>query len=1177
MRTTQRTIVKLLLLVCVYNLYSQTVTWTGEVNDLWSESGNWDIGLPGPADEVIIPANALVLADISSTIRKLVLSGSLTIDDDVEFLINGNQMENSGLVNDNGIIENHGVLNIANTQGHGIRNINGGSIINYASMYLDNIQGNAIHNVLSELENIDDDGSSIRIDNTMGFGIYNDGGNVQNNGEIKIGEQALTMGVQEEGILNRQEATFFNSGNLLVDNSYVNGIRNEDDNTLFENHGHVQVMMRTNPDSDGVINAGEALMTSFLGSTLSVLKGERHIEGPEYPFHLRGDLAIAQLSTSEPIVQGVYFDIMIDIQNIGAGVVDSAELMVVLNNQEIAVLDIPSLQPDEIFQITHTHGLESGGKFLMQVEVLPNDELQDVDLSNNFAEQKIYVDGDSDAFISLEFIEPDLPEEIIPGTSLQVVADIKNEGFTVMENFDIKYYIDGELLLTDQLSFLDPDEMITYEFDWLNIESGEHIITAEARSLTDPTLVYTKSWIKIVKNATFLYQNKDLDKWVSIGPRILNNGDVGRVDCIAVHPSDSNIIYVGATLGGLWKTTDGGQNWIPLTDKLPVMRVGAIALDPKNPDIIYCGTGSSLFRGGAGIFKSIDGGTNWCQFMRGFTTLSNSQDIINGIHDIVIEYQVFNNYPLPPDKDFAIFIATDKGIIRHYSSDSSALSTTYNEWDQILNGRIMEMHFTPILIGEVFASVYKKGLYKTNNAYGANVTSADWTNLNAHFNLVDSSRQTIRMDIFPYINSTLIAAINFPTSDFSKTLKIFKSVDGGSSWTFVKYGFWENRNYIDFIRFDPFNQNSVYYGGIRLYKDDLTSTGSPSFKKVGGIHDDQKALIFDQHRIFKYYGLSDGGIYRCERNPSGSDQCQNLNNNLRVTMFFDFDVSSTKADLIVGGTQDNGTILYSGSADWKQIRGGDGKFSLVGSGDNKVFYSQHQYLNESQVAMNCLTQSCSWNNIAANFPGQKNGVLFRGTQDSTGGSVLTVFNHKIFHTPDKGMNWDTVAIPNEKVTWITLHPTSHNWFAGTSSGRVFQSSNQGTNWDSVHTNSSKVLGGIKKMVFSIVDPDILYLITNNPRTARLIDSAGVWSVENISKGLPLNPICIAGDGYDANVAYVGTDKGVFQWNANLGHWKAYNQGFPLTKVMDLLVNPISKEIHAATWGRGAWTVVTGNE
>jgi photosystem II stability/assembly factor-like uncharacterized protein len=112
-------------------------------------------------------------------------------------------------------------------------------------------------------------------------------------------------------------------------------------------------------------------------------------------------------------------------------------------------------------------------------------------------------------------------------------------------------------------------------------------------------------------------------KWTLIGPQPLIHPDAegmtgisGLINAAAVDPQNANVVYLGADGGGVWKTTDGGQTWLPMTDDQPSLEIGALALDPTSPDIVYAGTSisnASFANMGAGILKSSDGGSTWTQ------------------------------------------------------------------------------------------------------------------------------------------------------------------------------------------------------------------------------------------------------------------------------------------------------------------------------------------------------------------------------------------------------------------------------------------------------------------------------------------------------------------------------------------------------------------------------------
>jgi hypothetical protein len=125
-------------------------------------------------------------------------------------------------------------------------------------------------------------------------------------------------------------------------------------------------------------------------------------------------------------------------------------------------------------------------------------------------------------------------------------------------------------------------------------------------------------------------------RWTSIGPRGMygDNGffgslpqlDAGRVPTVAFHPTDRNVLYVGTSAGGLWKSTNEGASWMPLTDNQCSLVIGAVAVDPVNPEIVYAATGEpSETTQGCGVLRSTDGGASWTTLGQNVFTTSPTQ------------------------------------------------------------------------------------------------------------------------------------------------------------------------------------------------------------------------------------------------------------------------------------------------------------------------------------------------------------------------------------------------------------------------------------------------------------------------------------------------------------------------------------------------------------------------
>ncbi len=166
--------------------------------------------------------------------------------------------------------------------------------------------------------------------------------------------------------------------------------------------------------------------------------------------------------------------------------------------------------------------------------------------------------------------------------------------------------------------------------------------------------------------------------WTFIGPQPVDTPYTapvvaGRVNAIAINPTNVNQVYIGAAQGGVWKTTNGGNNWVPLTDTQPSTAIGSLLLDPSNPNVIYAGTGDEAY--GAGILKSTDAGVTWTQMCGPFCGPLTSDGYFGGggrIHQLAIHPTNHQIFLAAAELVFAdgVYRSTDGG----------------NSWTQVLSG-----------------------------------------------------------------------------------------------------------------------------------------------------------------------------------------------------------------------------------------------------------------------------------------------------------------------------------------------------------------------------------------------------------------------------------------------------------------------------------------------------------
>ena len=941
----------------------------------------------------------------------------------------------------------------------------------------------------------------------------------------------------------------------------------------------------------------------------------------EHPFWNMPDLDVTSLLVDPDRANpGETVFLRATVSNSGTGTTGPARAVFLVDNVEVGHVAIGPLEPSMQANVRAAWVADKPGHHRVITRLEFGKDIFDLDSRNNRSEAVVRVSGEENPPPELEVTMVDSDSsKFMPGVPYDITLKVRNPGYASARNIRLKLYIDEEPVASETIEYLAPGEEQEFQVPWNNITPGEHIVELQtdlAEGFPDPLFQPVKSWHFNVPDQTHLYNTLQKDKWVSLGPRIISNKFQGRLHKMALHPNNSKIIYVSTPRGGIWKTTTGGKKtkgkrtWTPLGDKLGTILGGAVAVDPKNPQIVYYATGFSHDPSGVGIYKSIDDGKNWSLFA--------SKAIAGGVNNLIVRYT--------KSKEVLIYAGTNRGVLRYKSNNPKLLTSSINDWKVIKKGLVRDMAVSPTDNSLVYASIKNNGLWRTRTGETAKNNTKDWERINK--DLPDNLELVI--DLFKNNPKILYASCRHPKP--VGRIDIYFSDNEGDSWKNILSKKDSNRNndtqYNPFIRVHP-SKSVIYYGGGRLYKAEKQGNIWKEIE-ISGTHADFQELVFDVHSADTYYQLNDGGIWHCKYKKGKNDDCDHLNYDLRVTEFYDFDVSQATPDLMIGGTQDNGTILYQGSPDWKMIRGGDGYYSLIGTKgkvtnknkDKLVFYSQEQDLNSTRRSDDgILTNSGKWRpgpaEIIKGHPkGLPNNIRLRNgwitlhTNPNTDKYILSG-GDQVYASTDGGMNWyakgpvpkhvkakkktQTLVKENSEIRRVVVQPKTYDWFAGNSKGQIFYTSNPIMGWSLLFNHPYDA--EVTSLAFAPTNHKVLYATfrtTVKQAYFRMMrfefhPPPQAISMSYITDNLPVKHMqpdnvdvkinVIAGDGHSDLVAYAGTNKGVFRGKAACDgctwNWKSYNDGLPLAIVNDLLVVPKTKELRAATQGRGAWTVITG--
>lgn len=686
---------------------------------------------------------------------------------------------------------------------------------------------------------------------------------------------------------------------------------------------------------------------------------------------------------------------------------------------------------------------------------------------------------------------------------------------------------------------------------------------------------------------------------------ILSTFSSGRIADVAVDPRNRSIWYVATASGGLWKTTNRGLSFTPIFDEGGSYSLGCVTLDPKNPDIVWLGSGENQAQRaigyGDGVYKSIDAGKTWRNV--GLAQSEHIGKIWVDPRNSNVVWVAAQGPLFGPGGDRGLYKTTDGG-------QTWKPSLTISE-----NTGVTDFDFDPRNPDIMFAAAYQRrrhtsivvaggpesAIYKTIDA------GAHWTKLTEGIPTVDKGR--IALAVSPQKPDVVYATIT--TNAQNKQTGWYKSEDAGTHWTKLSDFIVQDPEYYGEIYADPFVFDRVYAMDMTIR---VTEDGGKTIRPAGfQVHSDNHALVFDPTDANHLLVGNDGGLY--ESYDHGANWRHF--NTLPVSQFYRVSVDNALPFYhVYGGTQDNGsqgvpsrTINRAGirTSDWMNTGGGDGFQSRADWDDPNIVYTCSQQINCVRLDLK-TGQSVSIRPRLSDEDGKIRSrwdIPFIVSPHVH--TRLYIAANKLMRSDDRGASWKVVspdltrAIDRDTIpvmgrlwgadavwknaftdsfgtgTAVAESPVKEGLlFVGTDDGLLQISEDAGTTWRKIEK-----FPGVPDMTYvtdvhpSPVDANTVFVTLNDfqrgnfkPYVLKSVDLGGTWT--SIAGDLPgRDPVwTLVQDHVNPSLLFLGTEFGLSFTVDGGQHWTRLKGGMPITPIRDLEIHRRENDLVAASFGRG---------
>jgi photosystem II stability/assembly factor-like uncharacterized protein len=687
-------------------------------------------------------------------------------------------------------------------------------------------------------------------------------------------------------------------------------------------------------------------------------------------------------------------------------------------------------------------------------------------------------------------------------------------------------------------------------------------------------------------------------KWRQIGPF---RG--GRALAVTGVTGDSGAYYFGAVAGGVWKTTNAGVTWTPMSDKTAIMSVGAIAVAPSDPNVIYVGTGESCLRGnisyGDGMYKSLDAGKSWTHI--GLEDTQHIAKVLVSPQNPDVVYVAALGHAYGPNDARGVFRSSDGGKtwqkLLFKDNKTGAIDLVFDPNNpHILFAALWEVQRTPWGMNSGGPG---SGLYRSND------DGVTWKRLEGH-GLPSGVLGRIGVSVSGADGNRVYAIIEAEKGG------IYSSDDGGETWKLNNpdHRFTQRAWYFHHIFADPKHVDTVYVLNTGVSR---STDGGHTFEFIRAPHGDNHGLWIDPSEANRMIVANDGGAsVSHDGGKSWSSQ-----NNQPTAQFYHVAADTALPYRVYGAQQDNSTVAIASRSDagvidrsdWYDVGGGESGYVVPDPRNPEVVYagSYDGLITRFDKKTAQVQDVSSWplNPMGAGAAELKH--RFQWTApiliSPNDPSVLYHGGEAVFKTTDGGMTWTAISgdlTRNDKTKQqssggsLTQDNTSVEYYdtvfalaespvekgviwAGTDDGLVHVTRDAGQHWSNV---TSKEFGEWSLVSIIEASPhaagtayvaiDRHKLDDYKPHIFKTSDYGKTWS--KITAGLPDNGYAhaVREDPKHKGLLFAGTENGVYVSFDDGARWQSLKLNLPTTPIHDLTIK--GDDLIVATHGRAFWVL-----